>query len=261
MQLFQLWKDSLKIFIPRNFKLFCLVSLNAAIATYRVWLPQFWMLFVVSFVADLFPLLPFRLGPLHLSVSALISIMAKYLLFMTLLLSLRPSVRRKTYRYFLTYGPHIGFIGLFFFIKTFFFQIVGRVGPAAADLFAMSLFVPLALVPMTIFLMFYFDTPGRFKDLFSAIWPSGIKMVLFGLPFLVLFAWAAHLVYWLMFYFLGLGLFPFVSIIRSAPSSDLAFFYWALVKHALILVAVIPASFTANFYTKRLHDNYNLYFK
>lgn len=54
MQLFQLWQDSLKIFIPRNFKLFGLVSLNATIQTYKIWLGRFWPLFVVSLLVDLF---------------------------------------------------------------------------------------------------------------------------------------------------------------------------------------------------------------
>ena len=260
MQLFQLWKDSLKVFIPRNFKLFGLVSLNAAVVACRVWLSQFWSLFVISFVADLFPVLPFSIGSLHLSMSALVSITAKYLLCMTLILSLRPSIKRKTHSYFLEYIPHISLIAIFFFAKSFFFQIVANMGPTAADLFVTSLFVPLYLIPMTVFLMFYFDTKGSFKDLVFSLAPS-LKMIFWGLPFLILFVWAASLIYWLVFYFLGLGLFPFVSIVRSASSSDLALFYWAIVKHGIILVSVIPAAFTANFYTKRLHDSYKLYFK
>jgi hypothetical protein len=46
-----MWKDSLKIFIPRNLKLFSLVSLNAARQTYKVWLRLLWPLFILYIVA------------------------------------------------------------------------------------------------------------------------------------------------------------------------------------------------------------------
>jgi len=227
MQLFQLWQDSLKIFIPRNFKLFGLVSLNTALQTYKVWLGRFWALFVAFFFIDFFlsrskglalPNVPFAL-------------LTQFLLLVTLYLSVRPSVARKTYTYFIGYGSR--FL-LYTLILLPFFSLF----------LAIDLFLPMKAVPLTFFMLFFLDSRGSLNDFFGSF-IRAVKMIVYGLPF---------------FLILFLASFALYSIVSIALAFGLPPQFRFLTKHFLLLLSVVPVSFAANFYTKKVHENYTLYF-
>lgn len=260
MQLLQSWKDSLKFFYPANLKLFGLLSLNTIVRTYSIWLRLFWPLFVVSILADVLPGAAFKIGSVHTSVGSLVSILAKFLLFMTLCLSVRPSVRRKTYEYFFSYKLHTLLVGLILFSKTIMMQVITGFGPLVADLFVVSLFSPFYVFGTTIAMLFYLDTHGGLFDLLLSWWRA-IKMIIFGLPFFLVIVAVPSALFYVIFYSFGIGLFPFVSLIRSLPVGWSMLFVWSLVKHLFILLSVPIVAVSANFYTKRLHDQFNLYFR
>lgn len=259
MQLFQMWKDSLKVFIPHNLKLFSLVSINAAVKTYSVWLGLFWPLFVVSFLSDALYIFPFSVGPLHLSLSALVSIISKFFLFITLFLSLRPSVKRKTYAYFGGYLPHVTILAILFFTKNFLFHALIGMEARSADLFATSLFAPIYSIPMTVFMLFYLDTKGKFKNLILSGFRF-LKMLWYGLPFYLILALVASVTSSILLFTLGLFLFPFMNLLRIAPIGFASLILWSFVKHIFILFSVIPIAFAASFYTKNVHDQSKRYF-
>jgi len=260
MQLFQSWRDSIKFFAPANIKLFGLLVVNTTVRTLSVWLRFFWPLFLISIVGDVFPVATFKIGPVQMSLGSLIGIFAKFLLIMTLFLSVRPSVRKKTYSYFLHYKLYALFIGIFFFAKVFVFQIVSGLGELGADLFVLSLFSPFYAVGMTLFMLFYLDSRGSFIDLFLSGWRTA-KMIFFGLPFFLIVVSVPSAIFYVVFYSFGIGLFPFVSLVRFLPAGKIMLFVWSLVKHLFILLSVPVVAVNANFYTKRLHDQFKLYFR
>ncbi len=259
MQLFQMWRDSLKVFIPHNFKLFSLVSINAAVKTYVIWLGFFWPLFIVSLLSDALFIFPFSIGPVQLSVSALVSIASKFLLFITLFLSLRPSIKRKTYAYFSDYLPHITVLVILFFTKNFLLHAFFGIEARSADLFATSLFAPFFSIPMTVFMLFYLDTRGSFKDLFMSGFRS-LKMLWFSLPFYFILACAASIAYSILLFTIGMTFFPFMAFFRMLPIGFSGLLLWSFAKHIFILFAVIPIAFASSFYTKNLHDQSKRYF-
>jgi len=260
MQLFQSWRDSLKFFAPGNIKLFGLLGLNTTIKTYEVWVWLFWPLFVVGIVADVFQGPEFKIGPVDTSLGFLISLTTKFFLFMTLFLSVRPSTRKKTYRYFFGYGLHALFIGALVFAKTFMFQAVTGFGILGADLFVLSLFSPLYAVGITFAMLFYLDSHGGFVDLVFS-WLRALKMILYNLPFCLIVVAVPSALFFVFFSAFGFGFFPFVTLLRSLPAGKLMLLVWSLAKHLFIIVSVPVIAVSANFYTKRLHDQFKLYFR
>ena len=101
------------------------------------------------------------------------------------------------------------------------------------------------MIPATIFFLFYFDSRGSLKDLVWSVIRS-LKMIWFGLPFFFILIWGM----WILYFLFG---FMFRSITSSLG-------FHGLLIQFLIIFAVVPASFAANYYTKRLHDQYKEYF-
>jgi len=267
MQLFQSWKDSLKFFKPQNFKLFGLLALNTMVKTLGVWLRLFWPLFVFSFLADYaYHWTRYLAWPLHLVV-IFVSMVSKFLLFVTLFLSLRPSVKKKTYDYFCDYRAHVAVCALFIFAifaKNILFELLTYYSTLSGEIFILEHFVsPLVVIPATIFFLFYFDSRGSLKDfLWSVI--RWFKMVWYGLPFFFVLVWGLWITYFLMGYFFFFMAYLFM---RFLPGTVFIFFviqlsqfFQTLFSQFFMILAVIPASFAANFYTKRLHDQYKEYF-
>jgi len=175
---------------------------------------------------------------------------------MTLYLSLRPSVKRKTPAYFSDYKTHTILLGLLFFIKAFLFQIIFRTGPFGADLFVLLMVFPFSIVAMTLFMLFYLDSRGGVLDLFWSWWRS-LKMCIFGLPFCVVVSAIGYLVY----FFAASTLLVLVNILPSIFSEKAVLLLSSIMKHAVILLSVPVIAMVANFYTKRLHDQFSLYFR
>lgn len=246
MQLFHRWNDALKIFIPRNFKLLSLVSGNAARQTYAVWLKLFWPLFVLYVVVQ--PLFVMLYVHAHWS-SDFIEKMIQLLLFSTLVLALRPSIKRKTISYFYDYRWHIVLVA-FLFCADFF---VAR-EHMQVPLFLGHLFTPLFLVPLATLMLFYYDTPGRVRDFFASCWRA-LKLLWFGLPFYILLLIATGFCYWVIALIFGYVYSPLAQVLGTDPLNGwYGYVYLMLVFLTIILFSVIPLAFAATFYTKKVHD-------
>lgn len=242
MQLFHMWKNSLKIFIPRNLKLFSLVSLNAVLQTYKVWLRLLWPLFILYMLAGVVAVYAPMSGALAVAIF-------NFGLFVTLILAMRPSVKRKTYAYFYDYRWHVAMMAVFFFVD-FFVAMEHMYKP----FFLAHLFAPVIVIPLTTLMLFYCDTPGRLRDYFASCWRT-IKMLWYGLPFYFILTVATGIYYFVISELLWKLFFPFAYILRTMPMNSLyGCFYSLFVSLAIIVFSVVPIGFAATFYTKKLHD-------
>lgn len=214
MYLFQSWKESLLFFKPENFKLFFLITLKTVMQGYKTWFKYFWWLFVVYILpgTDFFAFL------------------IAELIFFSFLLSVRPSVKRKTLKYFYGYRWHFNyFYWLLISILCYTFL---KVIPVGGGLLRAIIF------PIEVFLiLFWLDSRLNIKNFFLSIWRAS-KMYLFSLPFCFIFFFLPYSVFLLIKYYV-----PF------------------LFKYFNVFILLFYISFFTNFYIKRLHDQFKLYFK
>lgn len=137
MSVLESWKDSGKVFLPTQFKLFFLITINTIWLSGKTWLAQWWWLLVLYLTASAVSLgismwTVFSVGndeaalvALHI-VDALLgylSLMLWLAIFWTLILSIRPSVLKKTYSYYIKYSLHellvlAVYLGLFFVVRS-----------------------------------------------------------------------------------------------------------------------------------------------
>ncbi len=249
MQLLQSWKDSLKFFHPRNFKLFALVSLNAARATYWSWLELFGPIFILSFLFDAF--FYFLIFPGFYPFGFICSLF-KFILLFGILLCVRPSKKRKTYKYIISYYVHF-FYGFILFLATYltvFFIVADKSDALVGDTsgYDCCLWVssPLLAILISSLFLFYFDSRGGLDDLFASFFRA-LKLVVYGLPFYCVISLITGFLFFVV---------QHVFIFLSHYS-----FLVPLEAHIIVFLTVIPVSFAATFYTKKIHDQPKLYFK
>jgi len=237
MQLLASWKQSLGIFYPlNNLKLFGFAIVRAV----QVAVPQFlvyggWLV-VLLIVGTLYNVpvdsfvLPFFFACLYLIV--------------------RPSVGIKSFNYVKEHW-HVGVGGVLLlfaltliavsfswiisFLPSFLVQV-------SMPVFFLSLFLISVLVPLWFF--FFFDSRGRLSDFFAS-WKRAFLMALYAFPvWLCIFA-LSELVLWA-----STILFLHVTFLGSSVISILV---W-------VLLEIVLASTWSVFYTKRLHEQFELYF-
>jgi hypothetical protein len=245
MQLFHGWKDSFKIFAPRNLGLFLLVSLNAARQAYKVWFKVSWPLFVL-FVAQQFFVM--WIAPAHWGLE-FIEKMVQLILLVTLILSLRPSVKRKSLAYFYDYRWHVGLLvligGADFIIARECMHVPIVLG---------NLLHPLVLIFLATLLLFYYDTPGRIRDFFLSCWRT-CMLLLYGLPFYVVMLAVMSLCYWLIVLVVGHLYIPLACLFHVDPLNGwYGFVYFLCVFFIIFVFSMLPLACVATFYTKRIHD-------
>jgi len=267
MYLLKSWVESLKFFIPRNFKLFFLVTLKRTYEAYRVWIKYFLVFFVISaaigyFVPVYYPFPYWQFKAIFRGfVFRLTLLITTFVLF----LAIRPSTKRKNLGYFWSYRLHflLWFLLLVVWalLSTFFIVFIEplRLG---SNVFIMKLLWPfekiiravcypfLILKPLKPFLyffaFFFLDAKGKIKSLFLSLGRAGM-MFFYNAPFCLIIAG--------LFGLLNYGSlfveFKLQAIIPFHISMWVRFFLFAPIAIALF----------SNFYTKRLHDQFALYFK
>ena len=247
------WKESLSLFIPKNAKLFILVTLKTIIQSYKLIFAHLWWLFLVSWALDVinaryFYNIFFALLPLF---AWLITIFCVYLV-------IRPSLQRKKFSYYWEkayYFIHFFIITIFVFFV--FFSIVKLLSMLAPlnefqylSIITLSLMpsplMPLFISPPLTFMIFFaLDSDGSLKSIFSSI-IRGFKMALYNYPFCLIF----YLIC------IAIALIGYVAILTFTFFGS-SILLSSLVSHLLI---PIPLSVLSNFYTKRLHDQFGLYY-
>lgn len=242
MQLFHMWKEAFTFFAPSNLKVWSLVSINAARHTYKTWLRYFWPLLVVYLVA----------GSLCLHIpmtSEFFVAIATFGLFVTLIISMRPSIKRKTMAYFYDYRWHMAVLALFFFAD-FFVALEHLSQPVLTS----YIFTPIFLIPLATLVLFYCDAHASVRDFFVACWRT-IKLLWYGLPFYCILIVVTGICYQGISFVLWELFFPLAHIFRTVPLNVFYGLFYSLFVHVVLMIfSVIPAAFAASFYTKKVHD-------
>jgi hypothetical protein len=222
MQLFSAWKDSLTLLIPKNFKLFCLISVNALIKAYKPWLSCFWWL--IGLYAG---------AAYYKDARALIIIYG--VLMCAYILCVRPSVPYKDWRYFLQNG----FLGLYMALYIAFGVWLGY--RAMDGNWHYLLFALLSSSFTTIYTLLIFDRNGPWEriilDYFRAL-----MIVFYNLPFLIIMS--------------------LILLIGAIPlwwgAMNGAFYpFWMLL---ILVYSTMVSTIWTNFYIKKVHEQYTLYF-
>jgi len=242
MYLFQSWKESLLFFKPKNFKLFALVTIKSIIETLKVWLKYFWWVLALFIVSDIISHFQFVFLPMFRFLSTL-------LLLFTLVLSARSSVKRKTLEYFWGYKFYFLLTILCFLVLSPLVLLYGLgvvyIFPTYGsytllfDSFFRAFFLQLPLVLLSI--LFLLDSRGKCGDAFLSVFRA-FKMVAFNYPFCVC-----------MFFILD---FCLGGIFAINGTLGLQF----MNSQFRLLFFIIHVCVFTNFYIKRSHDQYKLYF-
>lgn len=263
--LLQSWKDSLRIFLPVNFKLFFLVTLKTIIQVYKKLFTHFWWLLVVTAISDYAYA---RYAPQAFWYGLGLLFLWLMLLF-CMYLVIRPSIKKKGFEYYIQYGKHFIyflFFSLFIFIiPNIYIAFANRIAFLVAHL-SRALYIlmlPFLLFPifitffitldflftyvsplLTFTILFLLDSDGSFKNAFRSL-KRACKMVCYNYPFCFIF--------FAFFFLITLGLYKVSAVLFGTQM-------YALSPVLAMLLLPIPLCILNNFYVKRLHDQFTLYF-
>ncbi len=273
--LFQSWKESLSVFAPKNAKLFFLVTIKRILESYKFILLHVGWLILLTIAAELWYN---RYSMVHgHSYFLLIPLLGWFFVFFLMYLIIRPSIKRKSFHYYKDYKKHfLSFIVLsllfFIFAVIFGYSIVTASKWLVLHLFkdqalpqaiivaylilmrtatAIFLFslpfanIPLYVAPLlTFWILFMLDNNGGIKALWQSI-VRGCKMVWYNYPFCFIM-FGLFCIFWY-------GIDMIIIWLFGAP----CFFYLPFIYNLLL---PIPISIFTNFYTKRIHEQFGLYY-
>lgn len=235
MRILQSWAESLTILKPKNFKLFLLVTLKSIVETYKILFTKFWP------VSSALLLAMYCLLYVHDTIAnrAVISLYTIFFGFFSILflflifLMVRPSISQKNWHYVLRYWQHF----LFFFVTcvmiTLIFMLTKKV-PFFNFLLLVGYYGCQASPLFVIVTGFLLDSDGSEKSMIYSCW-RGLKFCLFNYPFCLF----GFLFFYYSFYVLS------------------SFGVW----YVSILLWPLPVCFFINFYVKRLHEQFDVYFE
>jgi hypothetical protein len=229
------------------------VCIKTIIESYKQIFAHLWWLFLGSWALDIlnaryFYTISFSLLPLF---AWLITIFCIYLV-------IRPSLPRKTFSYYTQKAPYfLPFFILTIFVFSSFFGILKLFSllPSLSEFQYMSIItmallpsplMPLFISPLLTFMIFFaLDSNGSLNSIFASI-IRGFKMGLYNYPFCLIF-------YLICIAITLIGYIAILTFIFFGSGILLS----SLVSHLLI---PIPLAVLSNFYTKRLHDQFGLYY-
>jgi hypothetical protein len=235
MTLVQAWIDSLTLLKPKNFQLFVMVTLKSIIETYKLMFKYFWWLILLFEICYI---------PLFLSIrSVTLSFWLLQLLVFAVCAITRPSVMKKDCAYLRSQ--------LYSFI---YFAIFLLCLPAT--------WWPTAFSAWTIFLiLFFLDSEKGPKNFLLSMWYA-LKMILFNFPLMI----CIYAIMWcLNAVIFGTIEKLLIEIVKLGGMSwwALGLLHYAGLLQSTIAVLLLPIGVCtyANIYIKKLHDQFDLYFK
>lgn len=277
MNLFVAWRDSLAILQPKNLKLFLLVTLKSMGDTFKVWIKYCsWLLllYAVKLAAQFYimatPAVEMPnflvkvinfLGSLPTAVFLFIPSLL-LIIRMSVLLAARPSTAIKNCAYFRAYFWRLLIISIAYellYVLGFYVSVMNA--PHADSSIALRQ-TYVAIVSMLGFLgsfyfinaaLFYFDGDGSVRS-FCKSWLYAAKMTLYNLPFYIIFMVSNLILLMIPTYIYLYGMHYMMQ------------YSWAVIVIASILMLIIGflelfiLCFLTNFYVKKLHDQFTLYF-
>lgn len=273
MNLLPAWRDSLTLFKPKNFKLFFLVTLKTMVDTFKVWIKYFWWLPVIEFVMP-----RFFLGFSNPWLSVAASILMSILWSVSILLAARPSVALKNCSYFRSYIWRIIYIapvavamdlGKEYLMGTFFYPYIGQPSSLTAAVFVAIIITGIINWSIRIYVinyaLFVLDTDASIKQALKSLLYA-LKMLTYNYPFYII-VYIVHSAITIAKYLLFLQVtkwyYSFATGMENMyPKSDsiglLIIRYSDMLIFALLTIFLY--CFLTNFYIKKLHDQFTLYF-
>jgi hypothetical protein len=233
MTLVQSWIDSLQLLKPKNLQLFALVTLKSIVEAYKLLLKYFWWLFVLTLVCGV----AVRWNPASFATAH--SWLYQLLLFATCLAT-RPSVAKKDCAYFRAH--------MFAFVYVAIYLIIWP-----------PHLWPTAFSPWDIFLiLFFLDSERGPKNFLFSMWYA-LKMIIFNFPLMVIlgFLFNVSVYFYSTIYHSIIGYF----VVDVQIWAKMLLF--GLMLHNVLAILLIPIGICtyANIYIKKLHDQFDLYFK
>jgi hypothetical protein len=269
MYLLQSWQESLKVFIPKNFKLYLLATLNAALHTYKALVLKYWWVLLGYLAVDLgIGFATYNLGLTefflaHETLYEVLSMVQDYsyvALILLVALAARPSVQKKDAAYLAGYGKHLAY---FMVVAVALNELFGP-QPLATNLWIKFafLFEVSYLSPLFVFFtLFLLDVRPSLRGVGKAMLNAG-TMCLYNYPFC--------LASFIMLYGLSAGFFYVQGLLVNLLHLPMAvvlfdFYIFTPVRYFVafmnLFFMVIPFCYFATLYTKRLHEQFTLYFE
>ncbi len=262
---FRSWRESVSVFIPKHAKLFFLVTAKSIMASYKLIAVHLWWLFGLSYLTDLLYSRYFGIN----SYFCIVPLLSWFLTIFFIYLIVRPSIKRKKWDYYKGYLLRFGYFVLFSIIAFMIPVLLLLIGNKIAFLtFSISwvfyvLFLPLLIIPilisfliapnvvtlytsplLTFLILFMLDSTGSISDVFQSI-VRAFKMMIYNYPFCII---------------------TFIIFILCSVIGQLAIIHFfgrdsiLLSSLAANLILPIPLCILSNFYIKRLHDQFALYY-
>lgn len=254
------WADSLKVFIPGNFKLFFLVTLKSFLEGGKVFLKYFWWLLLLA--GGLFYLFKSTLGfsglvpispYLFLTVRAFWAWVMPFTLIFFWIASIRPSIGIKDGSYFLRYATY--FVSLIVSMSIVFLSGV-TVTALLFTLFPNTELVGLALYHgvttlLSCYVLFFLlESDGSLRSVFNVL-KQALMFIVYNLPGLIIFGG--------LFIAVSLLVGPVaVSAVSSVSNMSFAAAYAFYIGS--LLFQFIALCFLHNYFIKRVHDHSELYY-
>jgi hypothetical protein len=244
MTLLQSWADSLTLLKPKNLQLFVMVTIKSILEAYKLYIKYFWWLLLVLplflFVAPDFATVVKNNDSYNIAwyCTLLGMAMSLYgLLFLAACFATRPSILQKDCAYFRTQ-----------FKKIILYWLAWGALRILLMNFALSfgkMFFPVGSVSLgspelIFFTLFFADSDGGLKNIVVSAWNT-LKMVVYNLPLIFVF----NLIF-------GISVLFFNYFIYISPLMKL------IIGALLMPIGVCTY---ANIYIKKLHDQFDLYFK
>ena len=257
MTLFQSWADSLTLLKPKNLQLFVMVTIKSIIEAYKLYFKYFWWLLIIFLASSLGPNFQYTITN-YTSFSLLlfffyafgVSLFYRIPLLAVCLIT-RPSILQKDCSYFCTqFKKNFLWLCMDFLISIVtilcFMGIMKALPPA--HFFQFSILISFLSLLLSFFqwsfnvfcVLFFTDTDGGFKNYFLSLW-AALKMSIYNLPL--------------------------ICVINACFFLPIIFFnhvvYISPVMKLIIGAFLMPIGVCtyANIYIKRLHDQFDLYFK
>ncbi|MFC1842579.1 hypothetical protein ACFLYU_02900 [Candidatus Dependentiae bacterium] len=228
MYLLQSWQESVEFLKIKNLKMLLLVTLKSIYSNYKFFSSM--LLLFVLFEKSLWRLI-FGVD-IHIFDLIQKILLASFVFLFALIA--RPSIKRKTVSYFWDYKWHFVY---WLITIILFFGVIFRTFRPFQILFLNPVNESIFFIAGVFFTLFWLDSRLRVKNLVFSLWRA-LKMFIFNFPFCFVCS------------------IPYVILLFAGR-----FVYPGLLPKILeLLLFIFYICFFTNFYTKRLHDQFALYF-
>lgn len=280
MTLLGSWYASVTVFKPANITLFVLVTLKSIITTYKIWLKYWWWLLGLIAIGIKYVTMPllttvliFATGPDFSeifngsrSIAEMQYAVAIYVLFMllcgVLVLSTRASTARKTFYYFISYAKMLLYCIAWFFVLPWIWKAIMYLlkwVPVTSMIVGLLVLCLLAVILTSItinVMLFVFDSDRTVLGVIKALGRS-ITMVAYNLPFYLVGGLVVTIVDICISGLLYLALRSFINPLVLVSEQ---YYVHILQLMSFVLTAPLLINIVTNFYIKRLHEQFNLYY-